>query len=318
LFQVRVEPLLWVELRAVAGQVKQLNLVLALSHPRLDQLAVVNPQVVQNQKDFFARVFDQSLQKFDQLLSIKSLVNDHPTRLALVGHRGNHRKLLTGTAHGHGHRCFARWCKASAAYIGVDQSRLIAPVNLSALGPGALLDAGVLALQPSLHGSRALLVSALDGLLRCEAPAGEVLADAAYLQLDAKFLFDELAHCGPAPQAEIHLELLGAFVDDQALDGLLLEHTEHPPIASGSSTNSGAYRTPTASVKQIDSRSYCRVAQPRHRDDLHDLGALSIQPHDLLSAFVKLLQCLTSCAFFFHVSLTTRIRKSSDFIGPYL
>ena len=37
---------------------------------------------------------------------------------------------------------------AHDAHIGVDQSRLIAPVNFSPFGSGALLDAGVLTLQP--------------------------------------------------------------------------------------------------------------------------------------------------------------------------
>jgi hypothetical protein len=48
LFQVGVEPLLGVELRAVTGQVKKLNLVLPLSLPSLDQFAVMHPQVIQN------------------------------------------------------------------------------------------------------------------------------------------------------------------------------------------------------------------------------------------------------------------------------
>jgi len=71
-------------------------------------------------------------------------------------------------------------------------------------------------------------------------------------------------------------------------------------------------------INRLLERRHYNVAQPRHRDDLHDLGALSVQPHDLLAALVKLRQCLTSCAFFLHDSLITRIRKSSDFIGPYL
>jgi hypothetical protein len=31
-----------------------------------------------------------------------------------------------------------------------------------------------------------------------------------------------LAHRGAAPKMEVHLELLGAFVDDHALDGVFL------------------------------------------------------------------------------------------------
>jgi hypothetical protein len=45
---------------------------------------------------------------------------------------------------------------------------------------------------------------------------------------------------------------------------------------------------------------------------------LFVQPRDLLAPFVKLLQGLISCAFFFHDSLIKKIGESSDFIGPYL
>ena len=44
----------------------------------------------EDQKDFFARVFDQRSQEFDELVSVERLVNDHPARLALVGHRSDH------------------------------------------------------------------------------------------------------------------------------------------------------------------------------------------------------------------------------------
>ena len=54
-------PLFWVQLRAVTGQVKKLDPIFPLSYPRLDQFAVVHAQVVQDQEDFFARIFDQSL-----------------------------------------------------------------------------------------------------------------------------------------------------------------------------------------------------------------------------------------------------------------
>jgi hypothetical protein len=57
--------------------------------------------------------------------------------------------------------------------------------------------------------------------LRCKAPARQVLADGAYLQPQTKFLLDELTDRSTAPQAEIHLQLFWARVDDQALNGLL-------------------------------------------------------------------------------------------------
>ena len=67
-------------------------------------------------------------------------------------------------------------------------------------------------------------------------------------QLKMDFLlFDELAYCGPAPQVKVHLELLGAFVDDQARNSVLLRLTEHSAIASGTSAQRWPDRTASCS-----------------------------------------------------------------------
>jgi len=136
---------------------------------------------------------------------------------------------------------------------------------------------------------------------------GEVLADAASLQLDAKFLLEKLNDCRAAPQVKVHLELLRAPVDGHALDGVLLHLTEHATIASWTPASSWSDGAPTACLKQIDGSSNGRVAQPCHRDDLHDAGTLPVQPHDLLAPFVKLRESLISCTFFFHDSLSQKI-----------
>ena len=113
-------------------------------------------------------------------------------------------------------------CVTPATHVRVDQCGLITPVNLRAFSAGALFDRRVLTLQPVLHRFRALLIGALDGLLRSEPPAREVLADAANLQLDAEFLINELAYGGATPQAEIHLQLVGSLGNDQSLNGFFL------------------------------------------------------------------------------------------------
>ena len=75
MLQIGVEPLLGIELRAIAGQVKQLDLVLPMSHPRFDQLAVMHPQVIQDQEDLFGCILDQRLQEFNKALSKNNLNN---------------------------------------------------------------------------------------------------------------------------------------------------------------------------------------------------------------------------------------------------
>lgn len=44
-------------------------------------------------------IFDQRLKKLDQLDQVRGLINDHPTRLALIGHSRNHRQLVARTTH---------------------------------------------------------------------------------------------------------------------------------------------------------------------------------------------------------------------------
>ena len=117
---------------------------------------------------------------------------------------------------------------------------------------------------------------------------GLVLAGAAHLHLDAKVLFDGLTHCGPAPQAEIHLELLGASVDDHALEAVFLGLTQHSTIASGAANEQRGESLPSRQ-SQTDRRHFAPSgASPGHRDDLHDLSALFVQPHDLLATLMKL------------------------------
>ena len=65
-------------------------------------------------------------------------------------------------------------------------------MNLTPFGLGALLNLGVLLIEPSLYGFRALLVGFLDRLLRCEAPAFQVVAYRTYGQFYPKLLWRRL------------------------------------------------------------------------------------------------------------------------------
>lgn len=130
------------------------------------------------------------------------------------------------------------------------QSCLVAPVNLSALSPGALLNAGKFALRPYLHGSETLFVSSLDGLLRLETLTGEVLSDVAHLPFTVKVLFYRLTHCRPAQQAvKVHLEPHGALVDDHALDRCLFDTKRMRLSQLARPRTAGLVSTPSVSVK---------------------------------------------------------------------
>lgn len=81
LLEVGVEPLVGVELGAVAGQVEDLDVLLVLGQPSLHGLAVVHAQVVQDQKDLLAptpAIAHQRLQELDETLVVERAVDDHP------------------------------------------------------------------------------------------------------------------------------------------------------------------------------------------------------------------------------------------------
>lgn len=99
MLEVCIQSLFRVELWAVAGQVEEFYLLCALCSPSLYRFAVVDSQVIQYQEHFSFGVLDERPQKFDQLVRVKRLINDHPTRLALIGHSRNHRQLVARTTH---------------------------------------------------------------------------------------------------------------------------------------------------------------------------------------------------------------------------
>lgn len=95
LLQVRVEYLVRVELRAVAGQVEDFNVFLVLLQPCLDGLAVVNLEVVQDQEHLLAAfasfatgfcVLDQTLHEVDEDVRVHRPLKGLPAHLVLSKH----------------------------------------------------------------------------------------------------------------------------------------------------------------------------------------------------------------------------------------
>jgi hypothetical protein len=119
-------------------------------------------------------------------------------------------------------------------------------VDFATLCLGLFFNGRVVLIQPGLDRFRALFVCLLDGLLWGEAPACEVFAYGAHTQLQAAFLLDELHHSGAAPQEEVHLQLLGAFVADGLLDVGFLLWREQAGVALGAPTPCGFDGWPAA------------------------------------------------------------------------
>ena len=59
LLQVVVQIFVWIVLRSVRGQEKQLDFVVMRRHPLAHLDRAMHPQVVNNQKDLARRIFDE-------------------------------------------------------------------------------------------------------------------------------------------------------------------------------------------------------------------------------------------------------------------
>lgn len=73
----------------IAGQVKQLDLFRRLCQPYRNFLAMMNSQVVDDQKHFLARTLAQALEKLDVHVRVQRLPVEHEELRTLVGVCGN-------------------------------------------------------------------------------------------------------------------------------------------------------------------------------------------------------------------------------------
>ena len=86
------------------------------------------------------------------------------------------------------------------------------------------------------------------------------------------------------PQEEVHLELLGTFVDDDALNGIFLGRTEYPTVTLGATATGWTDGCPIAFFESVYGASYRWVGQSGQLNDLHDLDGLLVQSHDCKGA----------------------------------
>ena len=169
----------------------------------------MNSQVVQYQEHFALCIFDQRPEKLNELVRVERLINDHPGRLALIGHSRNHRQLVARADHRKRHRCFANRRVAPAPYICVDQCGLIASVNLCTFCLGFGFNGGVLLIEPGAHSFGALFVGFFDRLLQRKSSACQVVS------------------CGPSsssPSARRSASRLHLFVHADDLFAALMQY----------------------------------------------------------------------------------------------
>jgi len=116
LLQIRIQQLVGVQLRRIAGQVEDLDLVLVFREPLLYSLRVMHPEVVQDQKHSRAAPMHKPLHEADQNLRIQRAGENLPAHLALVGHRRNHTQL-SAIGVGQHNRSLSLWRITTAAHV---------------------------------------------------------------------------------------------------------------------------------------------------------------------------------------------------------
>lgn len=64
----------------------------------------------------------------------------------------------------------------------------------------------------------------------------------------------------------------------------------HPAITTAASAQGRPNGGPSTRLEAVNRTVHRWIAKPRHRHDLHHLDAFFVQPNDLFSPFVQLLQ----------------------------
>lgn len=84
LFHVFIQVFFRFEFRIVRGKEDKFNFVLPGRQPLLDNLAVFDPEVVDDKDDFALPIFDQLPEELDEEVRIKGILQGHPLHFTLV------------------------------------------------------------------------------------------------------------------------------------------------------------------------------------------------------------------------------------------
>lgn len=90
LLEVAVEIFVRIEFRGIQRQIKDLDLLFVFFQPGLDDLAVMDPQVIENQKNLAVRVLDQAGHEFDQHFGVHALSIQHKPHFTAIRDRRDH------------------------------------------------------------------------------------------------------------------------------------------------------------------------------------------------------------------------------------
>ena len=91
--QIVVQILGWIQFRWVRKQMEHLDLFFVFE-PRLDRLAAIDPQVVEDQNHLTANIPHQSFHELDEALAVQGIVIEHESKLCSIVDCRDHAEMF--------------------------------------------------------------------------------------------------------------------------------------------------------------------------------------------------------------------------------
>ena len=211
---ILIEQLVWVEIRAVARQKKEANLLPVACQPSLHTPGHMHWMLVDDEKNFAFRMTDQPLQEHNKYEGGELLVEDHEGQLSAVGDGGD-QVAAEALSRPRDNRGFPSPSIGGAGLMVGSHPHLVAPVNRGSLTSGADPDGRILLGQPVPHRLGVLLVGPPEGFLWREAPVVEIPPHRPDGKPNADSMGNEIPHCFARPECKPQLELVRTTVCDQ-------------------------------------------------------------------------------------------------------
>ena len=221
LLEIVVQILVRIQLGRVWRQVVDGDRFGMCLHQDFHVLRFVDAQDVKDEHHLAARILAQPLEERQQRRCINGLLEHHVAEQAGIADRGQLAHRLPLREHrSDGRDPLGR--THAPARVARAETRFVAPVDLRALSRSLALDSRILGVEPLGDGLGALLVRALDWLLRGEPLARDVMPDGAHVQHDVVLPLDKLADGGARPARKLQLRLIRRRIGDRPLQGLPL------------------------------------------------------------------------------------------------
>lgn len=262
---ILVEQLVRVEIRAVAGKEKEVNLPSVASQPSLDTAGCMNWMLVDNEKDFAPSMTNKTLQEQDKHEYREILVENHECQFSAIGNRRN-QVATEALSSSWNDRCFSSSSVGGASLMVGPHPHLVAPVDRCSLSPCVGSDGWILLPQPLPHCPRIPLVGTPQGFLWSETPAFEVSPYRPNRKPNAKSASDQISYCFAGPECKRQLELVRTTVGNHTHDCSSLQGSQ-PDLrrtTSGARPKRSHSIFPPVTVPTIDGlpgnpKNFCRL-----------------------------------------------------------